>query len=180
MCTIDGGCWHFGDDVSALLQNSAGVGALKEELNNILISCLAEEAKRAHAAQEAIEVCRAAGALSAHPFGSALIPSNLQRRSLAQIMASYACAQLHLCQNPFSSRIDVSVACAEEGLEHLNKQYVLQENFSTSYEEVVDEVSNALQATSAANRSASCFDSLVKTLKQHSAQWHTYKQQLSP
>ena len=46
-------------------------------------------------------------------------------------------------------------ACAEEGLEHLNKQYVMQENFSTSYEEVVDEVSNALQATSAANRSAS-------------------------
>ena len=37
-------------------------GALREELNNILLSCLAEEAKRAHAAQEAIEVCRAAGA----------------------------------------------------------------------------------------------------------------------
>ena len=41
------------------------IGAVKEELNNILLSCLAEEAKRAHAAQEAIEVCRAAGAL--HP-----------------------------------------------------------------------------------------------------------------
>jgi len=47
--------------VHCLLQTSATVGALKEELNNILLSCLAEEAKRAHAAQEAIEVCRAAG-----------------------------------------------------------------------------------------------------------------------
>ena len=102
---MDGGCWHrdkhFADDVSALLQNSAGVGALKEGLNNILISCLAEEAKRAHAAQEAIEVYRAAGALSAHPFCSALIPSNPQRQALAQIMASCACTQSFLCQDPF-------------------------------------------------------------------------------
>ena len=156
--SIDGRCWHrekpLADDVSALLQNSAGVGALKEELNNVMISCLAEEAKRAHAAQEAIEGCRAAGELSLHPFRSALIPSNLQRQPLAGIMASGACSQMHLCQS-LSSSTDVSVACAEEGLEHLNKQYVMQENFSTSYEEVVDEVSNALQATSAANRSAS-------------------------
>ncbi len=44
------------------MQTSAVWGALKEQLNNILLSCLAEEAKRAQAAQEAIEVCRAAGA----------------------------------------------------------------------------------------------------------------------
>ena len=44
--------------------------------------------------------------------------------------------------------------CAEEGLEHLKKQYNLQESFTASYEKVVDEVSEALQATSAANRSA--------------------------
>ena len=43
------------------MQTSAAWGALKEQLNNILLSCLAEEAKRAQAAQEAIEVCRAAG-----------------------------------------------------------------------------------------------------------------------
>lgn len=36
---------------------------MKEELNNTLLSCLAEEAKSAHAAQEAIEFCRAAGML---------------------------------------------------------------------------------------------------------------------
>jgi len=49
---------------------------------------------------------------------------------------------------------EVCNAGAEEGLDHLNKQYTLQENFHTSYEHVVDEVSEALQATSAANRSA--------------------------
>ena len=49
---------------------------------------------------------------------------------------------------------DVSCLGAEEGLEHLKKQYNLQESFTASYEKVVDEVSEALQATSAANRSA--------------------------
>ena len=47
-----------------------------------------------------------------------------------------------------------SVSGAEEGLEHLKKQFNLQESFTASYEKVVDEVSEALQATSAANRSA--------------------------
>ena len=44
-----------------LAQTSAAAGAVKEELNKLLLEKLAEEAKRAHAAQEAIEVCRAAG-----------------------------------------------------------------------------------------------------------------------
>lgn len=44
---------------------------------------------------------------------------------------------------------------AEEGLEHLKKQYELQQGFASSYQEVVNEVSEALQATSAANRHVS-------------------------
>ena len=40
---------------------------MKEELNNTLLACLAEEARSAHAAQEAIEFCRAAGLPPALP-----------------------------------------------------------------------------------------------------------------
>lgn len=47
---------------------------------------------------------------------------------------------------------------AEEGLEHLDKQYGLQQNFHTTYAHTVDEVSEALQATSAANRCARLLD----------------------
>ena len=59
----DRGCMSSvcGKHVRAWLQTSAASGAMKEELNNTLLSCLAEEAKSAHAAQEAIEFCRAAG-----------------------------------------------------------------------------------------------------------------------
>ena len=54
---------HERPRVRTCLQGSAASGAMKEELNNTLLACLAEEARSAHAAQEAIEFCRAAGAL---------------------------------------------------------------------------------------------------------------------
>ena len=68
----------------ACLQTSATAGTMKEELNNTLLACLAEEAKSAHAAQEAIEFCRAAGLLhSTHrmlapPHASLSLPLGAQ------------------------------------------------------------------------------------------------------
>ena len=57
----------------ACLQGSAASGAMKEELNNTLLACLAEEARSAHAAQEAIEFCRAAGTIQ---FSQTLAPQH--------------------------------------------------------------------------------------------------------